>query len=271
MIASEDKFSNTITQGLRTGSKTHDLVMVFKGQGTQWPRMGRELLLHDGLSLVHLAGPLKNNFLNRLGNQAYRGQGFRSHFSLPYTLLTSAFLHLSEFTQMGVPPNAARLNCSSVCFCYAHYSRGHRYCLAKRFGGKWTKPSCSQGSSRPCTRAGQQIPIAAQCHRSLRELHQSVTISDDAEEVQAAFGLIQQEHPTIIAILLKVDKAYHSYHMAQVGESYTTTLQKCLPGFCNSKSESEGFDKNLRQRPLFFSTADGTGEPLQADRLEGSN
>ena len=41
----------------------------------------------------------------------------------------------------------------------------------------------------------------------------SVTLSGDAEKLDAIVGAIKEKHPNIPAITLKVEKAYHLHHM----------------------------------------------------------
>jgi SAM-dependent methyltransferase len=48
----------------------------------------------------------------------------------------------------------------------------------------------------------------------------SVTISGDAQGVQEVVDAILHRHPNVLARLLKVEKAYHSYHMKEVGQVY---------------------------------------------------
>ncbi|KAI1613463.1 KR domain-containing protein [Exophiala viscosa] len=48
----------------------------------------------------------------------------------------------------------------------------------------------------------------------------SVTISGDADRVKEVLSSIQKAHPNALARPLKVDKAYHSHHMKEVGSTY---------------------------------------------------
>ncbi|KAJ8124842.1 hypothetical protein O1611_g8798 [Lasiodiplodia mahajangana] len=52
----------------------------------------------------------------------------------------------------------------------------------------------------------------------------SVTISGDTEAVQQVLKTVQAERPAPLTKLLQVDKAYHSHHMTEIGETYLDAL-----------------------------------------------
>ncbi|UKZ74592.1 hypothetical protein TrVFT333_002262 [Trichoderma virens FT-333] len=80
----------------------------------------------------------------------------------------------------------------------------------------------------------------------------SATISGDAKEVQKTMERICESHSDIVARLLKVDKAYHSHHMREIGSEYQAMIQPELEGKSPLK-------------PFFFSiTGDGTEQHLDA-------
>jgi acyl transferase domain-containing protein len=62
--------------------------------------------------------------------------------------------------------------------------------------------------------------------------HDSVTLSGDAEQLQDVVSAIKEEKPTVPATVLKVEKAYHSHHMAEVGNNYYEAMKLC--GVSNS-------------------------------------
>lgn len=68
--------------------------------------------------------------------------------------------------------------------------------------------------------------VVMACENSPR----SVTLSGDAVDVEAVVSRIKQAHPDVTARLLKVDKAYHSYHMREVGQEYCSSMEKVLQG-----------------------------------------
>ena len=54
----------------------------------------------------------------------------------------------------------------------------------------------------------------------------SVTLSGDADKLESVVANIKASLPNVLATMLKVEKAYHSYHMAEVGEAYFQELKK---------------------------------------------
>lgn len=107
--------------------------------------------------------------------------------------------------------------------------------------------------------------VVVACENSPR----SVTLSGDAVEVEAAVSRIKQAHPDVTARLLKVDKAYHSYHMREVGKEYFSAMGKVLlagkaplkPFFSSVTARREEgvldaayWQKNL-ESPVLFSSA----------------
>jgi acyl transferase domain-containing protein len=99
----------------------------------------------------------------------------------------------------------------------------------------------------------------------------SVTLSGDTNEVQATVLRIKQSHPEVTVRLLKVDKAYHSYHMQEIGDEYRSVLQRDLAGrlplkpFFSSVTgeqeegllDAEYWQKNLESPVLFRAAVSG--------------
>ena len=82
----------------------------------------------------------------------------------------------------------------------------------------------------------------------------SVTLSGDADKVEAVVSKIQKARANVLARLLKVDKAYHSYQMAEVGEDYYSLVHPKALGRPPAK--------------LFFSSV--TGKLLSGDETLGA-
>lgn len=89
--------------------------------------------------------------------------------------------------------------------------------------------------------------VAVACENSPK----SVTLSGDAAEVEAVVSRIKEAHPDVMARLLKVEKAYHSYHMREIGEEYSSVVTRDLP---------------VGRKPSkpFFSSVYGTGKQEQS-------
>uniref|UniRef100_A0A8H7KAW2 Carrier domain-containing protein n=1 Tax=Bionectria ochroleuca TaxID=29856 RepID=A0A8H7KAW2_BIOOC len=80
----------------------------------------------------------------------------------------------------------------------------------------------------------------------------SVTISGDVSEVKETVARIRENHPDVIARLLKVDKAYHSHHMREIGNDYCAMIEQDIVG-------------KAPQKPFFSSVlGERTEQPLGA-------
>ncbi|KAF5019294.1 hypothetical protein F66182_8712 [Fusarium sp. NRRL 66182] len=280
MVASLDKIPDTASQGFRSGSTRPNLVMVFTGQGAQWPRMGRELLLRKDLafhksirsldqSLHEVSGGLGWTIEEELLKPARKSGVQRAELSQP--LCTAVQIALVDlFASLGVVPHAVVGHSSGeIAAAYAANALTAKEAIVIA----WQRGIAAKEQNRPGAMAAiglgrdevkRYLPfprVVMACENSPR----SVTISGDAEAVQAAVYEIQQEHPGITARLLKVDKAYHSYHMAEVGDLYMDALRKYLPDFVDQKNKTSTASSN---GPLFFSSVSGTGEPIQANELD---
>lgn len=53
----------------------------------------------------------------------------------------------------------------------------------------------------------------------------SVTLAGDTYAIENAVARIKEGHPEVLAKQLKVDKAYHSHHMAEIGDEYYALIE----------------------------------------------
>lgn len=68
------------------------------------------------------------------------------------------------------------------------------------------------------------VGVVVTCENSPK----SATISGDAKEVQKTVECTEESHPDIR--VLKVDKAYHSHHMWEIGSEYHAMIKPQLEG-----------------------------------------
>jgi acyl transferase domain-containing protein len=54
----------------------------------------------------------------------------------------------------------------------------------------------------------------------------SVTLSGDAQELEEVVAAIKSSLPNVLATILKVEKAYHSHHMVEIGEEYFQAMNR---------------------------------------------
>lgn len=241
-----------------------NLVMVFTGQGAQWPRMGRELLLRDDLVfqktlktldqyLQGIPDPPKWTMEKELHKSSRTSQVQKAELSQP--LCTAVQIGLVDlFAKIGVKPAAVVGHSSGeLAAAYAAgaltakeaiigaYQRGQAAKLQKRKGAM---AAVGLGWDEV-----ERFLSHPKCVVGCENAPKSVTLSGDAEEVISVVASIKEEFPDITARLLKVEKAYHSYHMREIGGEYCTFIKPYLKG--------------KRAMKPFFSSVTGSGEPEQ--------
>ncbi|KAI2820032.1 hypothetical protein CBS115989_3941 [Aspergillus niger] len=244
LIAGPDRIG-TPSPGRKVPSSAPSLAMVFTGQGAQWARMGRDLLLRPDFSFQNTIRAL-DKYLKAAPN----GPEWRLEEELIKPALTSRVqtAELSQplctavqiglvdlFAAVGVTPAAVVGHSSGeIGAAYAAGALTAREAII----AAWQRGLAAAGQTRPGSMAAIGLgweevqsflsppTVVVACENSPK----SVTLSGDAQEVQAVVARIKKEHPTVTARLLKVDKAYHSYHMHEVGHNYSATIGRDLVG-----------------------------------------
>ncbi|KAI1764150.1 fatty acid synthase S-acetyltransferase [Hypoxylon sp. FL1150] len=241
------------------------IVMVFTGQGAQWPLMGRELLrshktFQDTIRSLDVVlascvegGPgysieeelLKPGKLSRVD---------KSEFSQP--LCTAIQIGLVEtLRRVGITPDAVVGHSSGeIAAAFASGALTAKAAiLAAHYRGAVTKLQAREGSMaaiglgwkdmEPYLRPG----VVIACDNS----PQSITISGDAPAVKDVVTAVKAGSPGTLARLLQVEKAYHSSHMAEIGTDYLEMMgtqvdgtQPAVPFFSSVTGEL------LKNRPL---------------------
>ena len=220
--------------------KAPNLVMVFTGQGAQWPQMGKELIRSHPVFRTtircldqHLkrAVPeaqwtiedelLKPSRTSRLG---------LAEFSQP--LCTAVQLALVDtLATAGIHPTAVVGHSSGEIA--AAYAAGaltaEEAIVIAFFRGTAAKTQAKSGSMAAIGAGWDEVKpylvpgVTVACENSPK----SITISGDTEKVEQVVAAIKQSPPNgqeVMARLLKVDKAYHSHHMAEIGDHYQSLL-----------------------------------------------
>lgn len=227
-------------------TQKHAVVMVFTGQGAQWPLMGRELLQSNAIfqkSIRYLDEQLQA--MTKDGNKALysikdellkAGKKSRVNIStISQPLCTAVQIALVDtFKSVGITPQAVIGHSSGeIAAAYAAGSlttqeaivaahhRGAVTCLQRKHGAM-----AAIGISWEETERFLVPNVNLACHNS----PDSVTISGDAEAVQTVIANIKTAYPDALARPLQVDKAYHSHHMAEIGEQYLALIGPKVEG-----------------------------------------
>ncbi|KAG5979866.1 Type I Iterative PKS [Claviceps digitariae] len=242
-------------------SQPTSVIMVFTGQGAQWPQMGRELLESNAVF---------RSSIHRLDKHL---QGLAGHYSIEEELKKpskTSRLSSAEFSQplctaiqialvdalkaIGIFPHAvvghssgeiaaayaAGALTAGEAFAIAHY-RGAVTSKQKRNG---TMAAIGMGWMEAEKYIDLVPNVAIACDNSPK----SVTISGDVDAVKTVVAAIKEDQPQTLARLLQVDKAYHSYHMKEIGEHYYTQIVDKVAGVRAPASSPY---------PLFFSSVTG--------------
>lgn len=218
------------------------LVMVFTGQGAQWPQMGRELFeLKDVFRSViqsldqclrdSLGGSSPYSIEEELFKPA--NESHLSSASISQPLCTALQLALVDLLRsVGVVADAVVGHSSGeIAAAYAAGSltaqeaitiAHHRGAIASRQTKPGSMAAIGLGHEEVQGYLGSGVSVA--CHNSPK----STTISGDTPAVQGALAKIQQSHPGVLAKMLLVDKAYHSSHMAEIGDEYQSSLERAI-------------------------------------------
>lgn len=240
----------------KTGPRPH-VVMVFTGQGAQWPQMGRELLKHNPTFQASIRS--LDQCLQSMGSESPHYSietellkaGKKSRLSmakLSQPLCTAIQIALADSLKaVGITPDAVVGHSSGEIA--AAYTVGaltaQEAIAAAHFRGavasKQTKlgAMAAIGMSWTDTEIYLQPNVSIACDNSPT----SVTISGDAEGVQSVVAEVSKSRPDVMARLLQVDKAYHSHHMVEVGNDYHFSISQKIRGKAATK--------------LFFSSVTG--------------
>ncbi|KAJ9252219.1 hypothetical protein DTO207G8_4834 [Paecilomyces variotii] len=238
-------------------TKAPNVVMIFTGQGAQWPQMGRELLqsnktfkasiraLDAHLQTISGEKPLYS-IEAELKKPAKKSRISMAEFSQPMCTAIQIAL-VDTLAAAGVVPDAVVGHSSGEIA--AAYASGaltakeaitaahHRGAVTTKQKRPGAMAAVGMGWSETEKYLIPHVSIA--CDNSPK----SVTISGDVDAVKSVITAIKEKQPQMLARQLQVDKAYHSYHMEEIGSDYQALIGEQVVGKPPSK--------------LFFSSVSG--------------
>nr|WMZ00178.1 PKS-NRPS [Humicola sp.] len=226
---------------------------IFTGQGAQWPRMGRELLLASKLfgqvidnlqeSLDSLPDPPSWSIRKELIADPASSRVLEAAVGQPLcTAVQIALVGLMK--RAGISFSAVVGHSSGeIAAAYAAgylsasdairvaYYRGCHVHSAGGPGGQAGAMMAVDMSFSDGLDFCQSSQFAGRLVVAASNASNSVTLSGDADAVHEAQALLEESHSVK---LLRVDKAYHSHHMDPASEPYVRSLRACniqvLPG-----------------------------------------
>ncbi|KAI6770702.1 hypothetical protein HG531_009557 [Fusarium graminearum] len=229
----------TVSPVSKVGNKPN-IIMVFTGQGAQWPQMGSDLMhspqfptfrkaiaaldahlhsLEDGPDWTIEEELQKSPKISRLGS---------AELSQPLCTAMQVAL-VDTLASIGVRPEAVVGHSSGeVAGAYAAGAITATEAIKiAYYRGLVTKRQTKPGSMAAIGMGAKSVEqylqsgVVIACENS----PSSVTIAGDTEAVESTIGAIKASKPDVMARLLQVDMAYHSHHMKEIGDDYFALMQ----------------------------------------------
>ncbi|RYO92343.1 hypothetical protein DL766_010347 [Monosporascus sp. MC13-8B] len=215
--------------------KAPSIVMVFTGQGSQWPQMGRELLRISAVfrqtiksldaHLQSISSSIRPDWKieDELVKPPRTSRVNKAEFSQPLCTAIQIAL-VRTLASNGIKPSAVVGHSSGeIAAAYAAAGLTAEEAITAAFcRGLITKSQTRPGGMAAVGLSWEEtekflLPgVVVACENSPR----SVTISGDADKLQEVVAAIKQALPTALTSVLKVEKAYHSHHMLELGDEY---------------------------------------------------
>ncbi|KAL3607011.1 polyketide synthase pks11 [Fusarium poae] len=229
----------TVSPIAKVGNKPN-IVMVFTGQGAQWPQMGRELMRRSQFSAFRQTITALDAHLQSLEDgpdwtieeelQKPPRTSRLSSAELSQPLCTAMQVALiNTLASVGVKAEALVGHSSGeVAGAYAAGAITANEAITIAFyRGLVTKRQHKPGSMAAIGMGAGDVEkylqsgVVIACENS----PSSVTIAGDTEAVESTIGAIKASKPDVMARLLQVDMAYHSHHMKEIGDDYFALMQ----------------------------------------------
>ncbi|KAJ6008477.1 Acyl transferase/acyl hydrolase/lysophospholipase [Penicillium herquei] len=217
-----------------------NIAMIFTGQGAQWAEMGRCMFCCNTFPTFKETIQSLDRHLQTLSHAPT--WTIEDEIKKPTKLSSLNSAEISQplctaiqvalvdtLASIGVSPTAVIGHSSGeIAAAYAAGAIERDQAIELAFyRGYVTRLQTRHGSMAAIGMGAKEVQeylqpgLVIACENSLR----SVTLSGDTAAVEAAISRIKADHPGGLARLLRVDKAYHSHHMAEIGSSYHSLIQ----------------------------------------------
>lgn len=214
------------------------VVMVFTGQGAQWPQMAKELLQSNATfrgTIRALDDHLRSvpdgpdwSLEEELLRPAKTSRIETAQLSQP--ACTAIQLAMVDcLTSIGIKPAAVVGHSSGEIA--AAYAAGS-LTATEAITAAWLRGAVTLQQKRKGAMAAIGLGwdaveeyLVPGVVRACENSPKSITLSGDVDKLQAVVAEIHAAHPDVLARMLKVDKAYHSHHMVEVGGEYLSSME----------------------------------------------
>ncbi|KGO38831.1 Acyl transferase/acyl hydrolase/lysophospholipase [Penicillium expansum] len=227
-----------VSPSVKAPAHTPNIVMVFSGQGAQWPQMGHELILSDKLFredieemdrlLQSSQFPPSWSLKEELLKPVETSQLGRAELAQPLTTAIQIAM-VNRLRRTGIEPQSVVGHSSGEIA--AAYASGAlsliEALLCSYYRGYVTKDQSKEGGMAAVGLGSEQAAaylidgVVIACDNSPN----SVTLSGDVAPLQTVLEIIKRDNPDILTRQLKVDMAYHSHHMNNMGDKYRKFLE----------------------------------------------
>ncbi|KAL0940537.1 Lovastatin diketide synthase LovF 14 [Colletotrichum truncatum] len=219
------------------------VVMIFTGQGAQWPRMGVELIETDprfradlermDCILQTLQHAPAWDVISELQRPPESSRVGNALLSQPLCTILQIAL-FNHFTRAGIRPCAVIGHSSGeIAAAYAAHKLSLEAAIVLAYYRGLTVANAAELASSPGSMAvvslgSRQLSpylrtgVVIACENSPA----SSTISGDKQQVDEAIHLVKKDRPDADCRFLRVDTAYHSHHMLAPGRKYVRVVQQ---------------------------------------------
>ncbi|KAJ5698397.1 fatty acid synthase S-acetyltransferase [Penicillium macrosclerotiorum] len=218
------------------------LIFAFTGQGAQWPAMGKNLIetfdsFKDDirhLDKVLQSLELKPNWLleDELCKDTDSSRIYEAEISQPATTAIQIGIINLLSKWAIIPAGVVGHSSGEIAAAYAAGALTESSAIIVAYlrglvATEIRKPGAMAAIALDWDNAESFLTdkVRVACENSPR----SVTISGDVDEVDAVLSKIETDRPDVSTRRLKVNTAYHSEHMREVGERYESLLTRYLP------------------------------------------
>ncbi|KAJ5740086.1 Acyl transferase/acyl hydrolase/lysophospholipase [Penicillium manginii] len=205
-------------------SKSPQIAMIFTGQGAQWPEMGRCLILDETFPIFKRTIQSLDRHLQAISPNISWSVEEELRKSAKHSKLHSAELSQPICTAIQV----ALVDTLKSLDIHASAVVGHS---SGEIAAAYAAGAIEANDAIEIAFYRGQVTLMQTKPGSMAAIGMGYTgIKDHLRPVDATISNIKNAHPEILARKLKVDKAYHSPHMVEIGPLYLKLIKRLSSG-----------------------------------------